>query len=77
MNEANHSSATRAAVLNDLATLEGLVEESQGVLSMSMLRWQLRHRQENGLSAACVRVGKRILISRSRYDAWLTSQIGA
>ena len=74
MNEPTNK--TRIAALDDLVATEGLVEESGGVLSMSMLRWQLRHRQENGLSTACVKVSKRILISRTRYGAWLESQIG-
>lgn len=42
-----------------------------------MLKWQLRHRHENGLALACMKVGKRMLISRTRYESWLAAQFGA
>jgi len=40
------------------------------------LRWQLRQRQENGLAGACVPQGKRTLISKARYEQWLTQRAG-
>lgn len=67
----------RAVSLADLTTIEGLVATNPEALTVSMLRWQLRHRHETGLDSACVRAGKRILISRTRYESWLASQIGA
>lgn len=70
------SANTTAIQLNDLKTIEGLVEENPEVLTVPLLRWQLRHRQENGLSTCCVRAGKRILISKTRYETWLASQAG-
>lgn len=62
--------------LNDLKTIEGLVEENTQALTVSLLRWQLRHRYENGLANCCVRAGKRILISKSRYEQWLAANAG-
>lgn len=62
--------------LNDLKTIKGLVKENPEILSEATLRWQLRHRRENGLSSCCVRSGKNILISQSRYETWLASQAG-
>lgn len=62
--------------LNDLKTIEGLVEENTQALTVSLLRWQLRHRHENGLANCCVRAGKRILISKSRYEQWLAANAG-
>ena len=62
--------------LNDLKTIEGLVEENTQALTVSLLRWQLRHRYENGLANCCVRAGKRILISKSRYEKWLAANAG-
>jgi hypothetical protein len=73
-----HTAETAAAVsIQDLTTVDGLVASNPTAFSVSVLRWQLRHRHESGLAAACVKVGKRILISRSRYEAWLASQTGA
>lgn len=69
---------TQAAIeLRDLRDIEALAAESSDVLSVSTLRWQLRHRDTNGLAAACVRVGKRLLISKSRYERWLATQTEA
>ena len=62
--------------VSDLYTIDGLVAQNPNVLTKAMLRWQLRHRQENGLSACCVRGGKNILISKSRYENWLATQTG-
>ena len=62
--------------ISDLKTIEGLVDENPQALSITTVRWQLRHRHVNGLSQCCVRSGKRILISKSRYEHWLSSQAG-
>jgi hypothetical protein len=70
------SSNTAAINLNDLKTIEGLVDENSQALTVSLLRWQLRHRYENGLANCCVRAGKRILISKSRYEQWLAANAG-
>lgn len=60
----------------DLYTIDGLVAQNPNVLTKAMLRWQLRHRQETGLASCCVRGGKNILISKTRYESWLSSQAG-
>lgn len=62
--------------LSDLRTIIGLVAENPEVLNESVLRWQLRHRQETGLAQYCVSVGKNILISKSGYEHWLAEQAG-
>ena len=67
---------TPASVLRDLATITQLVEENPEILSIATLRWQLRHRTENGLDACCIQFGKKIMISRSRYAAWVAGQFG-
>lgn len=63
--------------LSDLRTVEALAAERPDVLSVSTLRWQLRHRDANGLAAACVQIGKRLLISKPRYERWLATQTEA
>ena len=75
--QASQRSATPAAVFDDLATIEQLVADAPEILTISSIRWALRHRHENGLSASCVRLGKRILISRRGFADWLTGQGGA
>jgi hypothetical protein len=66
-----------AIKLDDLRDIEALAAENPKTLTVSTLRWQLRHRDTNGLAAACVRVGKRLLISKSRYERWLATQTEA
>lgn len=63
--------------LDDLYTIEKLVEANPEVLSLNLIRWQIRHRHETGLDKCCIRSGKRVLISKSRYEQWLASQVGA
>lgn len=63
--------------LDDLHTVDQLAAQFPALLSVPALRWQLRHRDINGLAPACVRVGKKLLISRSRYEGWLASRAGA
>ena len=60
--------------LSDLRTIEQLARQHPGVLSVNTLRWQLRHRDQNGLAAACVSVGKKLLISQRGYEQWLSDQ---
>lgn len=67
---------TGAIALDDLDTVEGLAGRYPHLLSVPTLRWQLRHREQNGLAQACVSVGKKLLISRSRYEIWLASRAG-
>lgn len=63
--------------LDDLRSIDALAREHPTILSVPTLRWQLRHRDENGLADAVVKVGKKLLIVKPRYTAWLTSGSGA
>lgn len=63
--------------LDDLHSVEGLASQFPGILSADTLRWQLRDRARNGLASATVKVGKRLMISRTRYEHWLASRVGA
>lgn len=69
--------STDAIALDDLRDIETLAAENPKTLTVSTLRWQLRHRDTNGLAAACVRVGKRLLISKPRYEQWLATRTEA
>lgn len=60
--------------LSDLRTVGQLAAEFPAILSVPTLRWQLRDRDSNGLSRACVKLGKKLLISKTRYQAWLANQ---
>ncbi|HEV6968110.1 hypothetical protein [Roseateles sp.] len=66
-----------AVALDDLYTVDQLVSAFPNILTLNLLRWQLRHREENGVARACVRVGKKLLISKARYEHWLASRAGA
>jgi len=63
--------------LDDLRSIEQLINEYPKVLTVPMLRGQLRHRTKTGLARACVRMGRCLLISKSRYEQWLNSQAEA
>lgn len=63
--------------LGDLLTPDALAEASNGTISLNQVRWQLRHRNANGLAAATAIIGRRLLISKTRYESWLASQFGA
>lgn len=62
--------------LDDLLTVEELASKYPRILSTYTLRWQLRDRARNGLAPACVRVGKKLLISKTRYEQWLAARAG-
>ena len=73
----NQTAAAPAIALDDLYLPEELVAAHPKTLTRVALAWQLRHRDQNGLDRACVRVGRRLLISKSRYEQWLAEQAGA
>jgi len=62
--------------LNDLYTVEMFATQYPDFLSVRTLRWQLRNRDTNGLHKACVKIGKKLLISKPRYEAWLSETAG-
>lgn len=61
----------KAIDLNDLRTVEQLAAEHPGVLNVATLRYQVKHREKLGMGRACVRIGRRLLVSKSRYQEWL------
>lgn len=74
MHTGNPTMHTTSVRLDDLHSVEQLAEAYPHLLSVPALRWQLRHRANNGLASACVRVGKRLMIDKTRYEAWLTER---
>jgi hypothetical protein len=71
-----HNASTEPLALDDLFPIEELAAAFPRLLTVRTLRWQLRHREQNGLGDACVRIGKKLLISRSRYECWLATRVG-
>lgn len=69
--------APDALPLDDLYPIEGLASQYPRILTVQTLRWQLRDREKNGLAPACVRVGKKLLISKTRYEQWLAARAAA
>jgi hypothetical protein len=41
------------------------------------LRWHVFNAERNGLASALVRVGRRVYIQKSAFNAWLASQSAA
>ena len=70
------SLANESIGLDDLRTIKALVDEYPQILTVTGLKWQLRHRDSNGLAPATVKVGKRVLISKTRYETWLATRAG-
>lgn len=68
---------TNGIALDDLFSAEDLAKQYPKVLRPETLIWQLRNRDQNGLAAAVVKIGKRLMISKSRYERWLADQAGA
>ncbi|HMN22290.1 MAG TPA: hypothetical protein PKA16_12975 [Ottowia sp.] len=67
-----------AIALDDLFTIEELVAQYPKVLSINTMNWHLRHRDTNGLAAACVKgLRRKMLISKSRFERWLATQTEA
>lgn len=58
--------------LNELFSLEDLAARHPRILSVTILRYQLRNRDINGLARAVVPIGKKLFISESRYQQWLS-----
>lgn len=64
---------TDAPPLDDWHTIADLAAAFPKILTEPALRWQLRHRDTNGLAAAGAvrRCGKKLLISKTRFERWL------
>lgn len=78
MNHNQQTTNTAVDSINpdDLYTVDGLADTYHGKINAAAIRWQLRTRAENGLSSACVWLNqRRLLISKTRYERWLASQI--
>ncbi len=73
-----HTLSTQPApiAISDLRSIDELAAEHPQTLPVATLRWQLRHRNANGLATCCVVVGKKLLISKPRYETWLATQAG-
>lgn len=75
--QAQNTAQPASIALDDLYPIERLAAAFPQFLTVRTLRWQLRHREVNGLADSCVRVGRKLLISRSRYEAWLATRVGS
>lgn len=62
--------------LDQTFRIDEFVARHRDILAKPTLRWQLRHRHENGLASATVRIGKHLLIIEPRYEEWLSTRAG-
>lgn len=60
--------------LKNLRTVKGLAAESRGTFTEPALRWLIFKANENGLDAALVRVGRKVLIDVEGFNKWLAGQ---
>lgn len=60
----------------DLRTIKQLAQENPAFTEAS-LRWLVFNARQNGLDAAIVRVGRRVLIDVQKLDAWLEASCEA
>jgi hypothetical protein len=60
----------------DLATLREIASPNSP-FSENALRWHIFNAERNGLASALVRVGRRIYIQKSAFNAWLANQSAA
>jgi hypothetical protein len=67
---------TDGIALDDLHSLKDLARHYPEIAPVSTLRWQLRHRDTNGLACCCIKQGKKLLIIKSRYERWLATRAG-
>lgn len=64
---------TSAPSLDDWHPIPKLVAAHPDKLTVPTLRWYLRNRDTNGLAPAVRRLGKQLVISKSRFEAWLAN----
>ena len=57
----------------DLRTIKQLAQENPAFTEAS-LRWLVFNARQNGLDAAIIRVGRRVLIDLQKLDAWLEAR---
>jgi len=57
----------------DLRTIKQLAQENPAFTEAS-LRWLVFNARQNGLDAAIVRVGRRVLIDVQKLDVWLEAR---
>jgi hypothetical protein len=55
----------------NLKTVKQVAAESSGTFSEGSLRWMIFKAQDNGLQAALVRQGRRVLIDVQAFNEWL------
>jgi hypothetical protein len=69
-------SATAVPSIDDLITIEGMIEQYPGLFSETQLRWALRTRKDNGLNQHVFKLGKMLYLSKSGFAEWLQSRRG-
>jgi hypothetical protein len=62
--------------LEDLHTVSELAKQHPNILPVPTLRWQVRHPEQNRLTACCVQIGKKLLNSKTPYRQWLAIHAG-
>lgn len=62
--------------LSELETIDELTARYPDKFTKSQLQWALRFRDENGLDAAVIKLGRRLYLHRPSFMLWLVSSQG-
>ncbi len=57
-----------------LRTVQQIAAQSNGAFTAASLRWSIFRAEQNGLDAAIIRLGRRVLIDEDGFNAWLETK---
>jgi hypothetical protein len=79
MQSAQHTTESEIKIhdLSELDTLDELTARYPDKFTKAQLQWALRFRDENGLDAAVVKLGRRLYLHRPTFMMWLVNRRGA
>lgn len=75
MNSEQSINPQEAISLEDLFTADEIVAAFPKIITSNTLRWHLHNRRKNGLDRAVLKIRRKMLISKSRFEVWLATQV--
>ena len=68
---------TTALHASDIVAADMVERESNGAIKAATVRYYISQRDLNGLKPYTLRVGRKIVLSRGGFAAWLATRVGA
>jgi len=68
---------SNAPSLEDLYSIPDFAKKFPHITTEQSLRWQVRHREQNGMGVCCIPYGKKLLISKTLFERWMASRVEA